>query len=137
MSTSATGWVAVIDDDASIRRSIVRFLSTHGIPAEPFATADGYVQRASADPAGCMVLDAHLAKGMSAFDLLDRMAVEGSRVPVIVITGQLELHPSLCERYPELHSLLRKPFDPVTLLARVRQHLRASDGLAPAIDPSV
>jgi DNA-binding response OmpR family regulator len=62
------------------------------------------------------------------------VALEGIRLPVIFITGLVELQPALCGRYPELRFTLRKPFDPVALITRVRYHLRAAGGVAPAID---
>ena len=134
MSMSSLTWVAVIDDDDAVRRSVVRYLVTHGIPAQPYGSADEYLARGPGDLPGCIVLDAHLGRGTTAFELLDRMAVEGTRLPVIIITGQTELHPALCARYPELRSLLRKPFDPVALITRVRCHLHTSSDVAPAID---
>jgi FixJ family two-component response regulator len=134
MPTSCSAWVAMIDDDDSVRRSIIRFLGTHGIRVEAYGSADEYLKRPLGDLPGCLVLDAQLGPGMSAFELLDRMALEKIRLPVIFITGLVELQPALCARYPELRSSLRKPFDPVALIARVRYHLRAPGGVAPAMD---
>jgi FixJ family two-component response regulator len=134
MLTSSSAWVAIIDDDDSVRRSITRFLGTSGIRAEAFGSADEYMARPPGDLPDCLVLDAQLGPGMSAFELLDRMALEGIRLPVIFITGLVELQPALCGRYPELRFTLRKPFDPVALITRVRYHLRAAGGVAPAID---
>ncbi|MFL5583173.1 MAG: response regulator transcription factor [Gemmatimonadaceae bacterium] len=124
--TPSTDWVAVIDDDESVRRALTRFLKAHDVHAESFESADAYVERTPARLPACLVLDVQLLKGMSSFALLDRMDLEGTRVPVIFITGQTELQAELLERYPELRALLRKPFDAGILLARVRHHLQRS-----------
>jgi len=128
--TPSSDWVAVIDDDDSVRRALTRFLKAHDVHAESYESADAYVERSPAGlPAclpACLVLDVQLLKGMSSFALLDRMDLEGTRVPVIFITGQTELQAELLERYPELRALLRKPFDAGILLARVRHHLQRS-----------
>src|SRR4051812_37591892 len=121
MNTSAAGWVAVIDDDAAIRRALTRFFRAQGIRTEPYGSADEYVKHTRDDlfslPA-CIVLDVQLLQGMSSFALIDRMDVEGTRVPVIFVTALLELQPDLCARYPELQVALRKPLDADRLIAR-------------------
>ena len=131
MTTSAAEWVAVIDDDDAVRRSLVRFFTAQGIPAEPYGSADEYVERRRGDLPACIVLDVQLLKGMSSFELLDRMDVEGTRVPVIFVTGLEELAPEMCARYPELRASLRKPFDVGSLIARIRYHLQGSGSIPP------
>ena len=131
MTTSSAGWVAVIDDDDAVRRSLARFFKAQGILVAAYRSADEYVGRGGGDLPASIVLDVQLLKGMSSFDLVDRLDVEGKRVPVIFIAGLDELPPDLCVRYPELRASLRKPFDVGSLIARVRCHLQGSGGMAP------
>src|SRR4051812_36296490 len=126
MPASGNGWVAIIDDDDAVRRSLTRFFAAQGIPAEPYGSADAYAERPCGDLPSCIVLDVQLLTGMSSFELIDRMDVEGNRVPVIFITGLDELPPKMCVHYPELRDSLRKPFDVGSLIARVRYHLNRS-----------
>jgi FixJ family two-component response regulator len=129
MSPDLDTWVAIIDDDDAVRRSLTRFLRANDIRAKPFASADDYVRRSPGDLPRCIVLDAQLLRGMSAFALLDYIEAAGERVPVIIMTGQLELEPDLCARYPELRSCLRKPFEPSRLVLRIRRHLESAGQL--------
>ena len=123
MTTSSAGWVAVVDDDDAVRHSLARFFKAQGILVEAYRSADEYVERTGGHVPACLVLDVQLLKGMSSFDLVDRLNGEGKQVPVIFITGLDELPPELCVRYPELRASLRKPFDVGSLIARVRCHL--------------
>ena len=126
-------WVAVIDDDDTVRHSLARLFKALGIHAQPYESADEYVDRPLADLPACIVLDVQLQAGRSAFELIDWMDVEGQRVPVIFMTGQTELQTELYERYPELQETLRKPFDPDRLISRVRHHMRASGSVPGSI----
>jgi FixJ family two-component response regulator len=126
MPVESGEWVAVIDDDLAIRHSLARFFKAHGIPAESYGSANDYVAQQLGGLPKCIVLDVQLDRGMSSFELIDWMDVEGKRVPVIFITGQVDLKPELCDRYPELGQRLRKPFDPQHLIARLRYHLQPS-----------
>jgi FixJ family two-component response regulator len=122
----APEWIAIIDDDEFVRQSLTRFFKILGISAQSYEAADEYAGRAFGQLPACIVLDLQLHTGMSSFEFIDWLEVEGQRVPIIFMTGQAELKPDLCERYPELRETLRKPFDPDCLLARVRFYLKAS-----------
>jgi FixJ family two-component response regulator len=126
MTMNGAQWVAVIDDDDGVRHSLARFFRAHGIQAEAYESADDYVGRPQGNLPKCVVLDVQLETGMSSFELLDWMDVKGKRVPIIFMTGQVEVKPELCVRYPELTDRLRKPFDPESLITRLRYHLHPS-----------
>jgi FixJ family two-component response regulator len=130
MSNSETAWVAVIDDDPSVRRSVTRFIRAQGIPADSYGTADEYLQRMRTEQPSCIVLDVQLLTGMSSFALLDRMDADGTRVPIIFMSGLVDLPVAKCDRYPELRTCLRKPFEVGTLIARVRFVLQGSGSAA-------
>lgn len=126
-------WVAVIDDDDTVRHSLARLFKALGILARTYESADEYVDRPLGDLPVCIVLDVQLQAGRSAFELIDWLNVEGQRVPVIFMTGHIELQTELYERYPELRETLRKPFDPDRLISRVRHHMQASAAVSRAI----
>lgn len=79
--------VFVVDDDASVRRSLMRLLRSMGWNVEAFATADDFLQRAPVDAPGCALLDVQLP-GMSGLELHERMAKAGIRLPVVFLTGK-------------------------------------------------
>ena len=91
MDTTTLPWVAVVDDEAAIRRALLRLLRAAGIPARDY---DGGAALLAAlqDDAGagtpfCVVLDLHMPF-MSGFEVQQRLAELAPRTGVIAVTGQ-------------------------------------------------
>ena len=112
---SNTPLVCIVDDDASVRRALQRLLRSCGVASRVFASARELLADDRRRDAACFLLDVQLP-GMNGFELADRLAAEGTGVPVIFITAHLE---GVAEGSPALHGrpLLAKPFDDRELLA--------------------
>ena len=78
--------VCVVDDDASLRRSVRNLLSSVGFRVETFASAEEFLESTHRANTGCLVLDLRMA-GMNGLDLLGHLAATGSRIPVIILTA--------------------------------------------------
>jgi FixJ family two-component response regulator len=115
--------VAVVDDDASLRRSIGRLLNAYGFAAVEYASAEAFLAQDSSADVACLVLDIDLESGMSGTELQRRLKVAASNLPVIFITAldeqrlQTEAERAGCIAY------LRKPFAGSDLIAAVKQAL--------------
>jgi FixJ family two-component response regulator len=117
-------WVAIVDDDPSVRSALARVLRTAGIAVETYASAHEYLSATLEREPTCLVLDVHLGS-MSGFDLHDRLIASGSRVSVVFITAHDEVSSSELERRAGPDGYLRKPFDGDQLLALVRRVVHA------------
>jgi len=78
--------VAIVDDDAAMRKSLERLLQAHDYATSGFASAEEFLQSGIADSAIGTVLDIHLP-GMSGIELRRHLLAAGSRVPVVFITA--------------------------------------------------
>jgi FixJ family two-component response regulator len=78
--------VIVVDDNASILKSVARQLACHGIGSRTFASAEALLASDSVQTATCLLLDIHL-RGISGLELQRRLAASGSKCPVIFMTG--------------------------------------------------
>jgi len=118
------GRVVIIDDDASLRRSLSNLLGSVGFHVETFISAEAFLESPPREPAGCLVLDLRMP-GMSGLDLLRHLAVTGSLVPTIVLTahGNDEARRACLEA--GAFAFLEKPFRSATLLDAVRRALGA------------
>jgi FixJ family two-component response regulator len=114
-------WIGIVDDDASIRKSLARMFRGNGIRTVTFGSAEEYLDRIVSVEPRCIVLDVHLG-GLSGFDLQARLAAEGNLTPIIFITAH-ELCSAELARCPGPCGYLRKPFDSEALIALVRPHL--------------
>ena len=107
--------IAIVDDDASVRRSLLRVVRSAGFKAEIFASAREFLDWLPRNQAACLVLDVQMSE-MSGFDLQRRLAV-----PVIFMTAHDDA--STIERIEKSGAAghLRKPVDPRTVLLAIRQ----------------
>ena len=78
--------VAVVEDDASMLRSVQRLLNAYGFAAKGFSSAEAFLGRDPDRPVACVVVDISLP-GMSGLELRRQMTAAGSTPPVIFITA--------------------------------------------------
>lgn len=79
-------YVAVVDDDESIRRSFSRLLRMAGFQAVSYASAEAFLEDTKRPRFDCLVLDIQLG-GMSGLELSRRLAAVRDTTPVIFITA--------------------------------------------------
>jgi two-component system, LuxR family, response regulator FixJ len=78
--------VHVVDDDPAMRDSLRTLLEAVGFPVRMHDNAEAFL--AEAQPVmGCVLTDVYLSE-ISGFELQRRLRDQGSRTPVIVMTGQ-------------------------------------------------
>jgi FixJ family two-component response regulator len=107
--------IAIVDDDASVRRSLLRVVRSAGYNAEAFASARAFLEWLSTGHAACLVLDVQM-QGMSGFDLQERLAV-----PIVFITAHDDAPTRARIEKSGATALLRKPFDAATVLSAIRR----------------
>ena len=110
--------IAVIDDDASIRRALQRLLQSAGFTAETFATAREFLNADYWAQTACLVLDIHLP-GMSGFELQEYLAVSGVPIPIVFITAHDDVSTREQVHRAGAVGCLRKPFDQGTLIEAI------------------
>ena len=112
--------IAVIDDDASVRRAVQRLLQSAGFTVETFATARAFLDADYQTQPACLVLDVHLP-GMSGFQLQEYLAAAGVPIPIVFMTAYDD--ESTRERVNRAGAVgyLRKPFDQDTLIEGIRR----------------
>ena len=121
-------WVAIIDDDSSVRMSLARLLRSEGIRVGAFATGDEYLEACISDGApACLVLDVYLggASGTCGFEFHDQLTAAGSSPPVIMITAHDDVSSDELARHSGATGYLRKPFGGDELLGLVRRAVDA------------
>ena len=122
MITEDAPIVFIVDDDASVRRSIQDLLSSMALRSEAFATPQEFLDSRRADCPGCMILDVRLP-GMSGLDFQRALAKAGVALPIIFITGHGDVPMSVQAMKSGAVEFLTKPFRPQELLDAVQQAL--------------
>jgi FixJ family two-component response regulator len=112
--------IAVIDDDASVRRALQRLLRLAGFTVETFSTAREFLSVAYWAQTACLVLDIHLP-GMSGFELAEYLAVSRVPIPIVFITALDDVSTRERVNRAGAAGYLRKPFDQNALIEAIRR----------------
>jgi FixJ family two-component response regulator len=78
--------VAVIDDDASFRESLVRLIKSEGYHIIPFASADDFLADRACEQLACAIVDLRMP-GVNGLELQQRIKEMLPHVSVIFLTG--------------------------------------------------
>ncbi|HEY0287471.1 MAG TPA: response regulator [Pseudomonas sp.] len=114
--------VYVVDDDAAIRVSLQRLLSSADINSEAYASADEFLGIDFTERPSCLLLDVNLSTS-NGFDLQHELLRRGHGFPIIFMTGFGTIPMSVRAIKAGAHEFLTKPFEPDHLLDLVRQAL--------------
>lgn len=122
MSASPSGkpspYIAIVDDDESVRVALGRLCRAYGMCTRELATAHALVNSLGEQRPDCVILDLQLpdCNGLDADEWLRRRDVD---LPTIIITGRDDT-----KRSSE-HVVLPKPVDDTTLIAAIRNVLNS------------
>lgn len=118
MDNICRGLVHVVDDDASIRRSLDFLLRGAGYSVACWAGGEDFLGGADKAVPGCVLLDILMPES-NGFEVQKNMIDQGFNFPVIVMTGQGNVPLTLQAMMAGAVDLLEKPFDRMRLLNRV------------------
>jgi FixJ family two-component response regulator len=112
--------ISIIDDDKSVRSSIMSYFRSAGLNVETFDSAESFLASPSCTDTDCLVTDLHMP-GTDGLALQRELNRTGREFPVIVMTG----FPSdeTRQQATELGAaaFLAKPVDPDELLEQVER----------------
>ena len=110
--------IFVIDDDPSMRSSLKFLLSTVGLHAEAFDSADSFLRKKCPDVPSCLVLDVRLP-GLSGLDFQRELAARNICIPIVFLTGHGDIPMSVRAMKAGAVEFLTKPFRDQDLLDAV------------------
>lgn len=100
----------VIDDDASVRRTLGRALSIHGCDAHEFSSAEDFLKKAAIFRPAVLLIDIQMPQ-INGVELQDELQVRGLKLPVIFISGESTLQQTIAAMKHGPLDFLLKPFD--------------------------
>jgi FixJ family two-component response regulator len=125
--SEAEATVFVVDDDPSVRRSTERLVRSAGFGVRTFASGQeflDFIAAARAEGPACVVLDVQLP-GPSGLDLQRELALTGTRIPIIFLTGRGSIPMSVRAMKEGAAEFLTKPVRSRTLLEAIRAAIAA------------
>ena len=119
--------IAIVEDDRSVRESIVNLVTAMGFDAESFERASDFLRSDRLAAMSCLIADVRMP-GMTGLEMLDRLLASGCPIPSIVITA----FPRDRDRRRAVRAgaicYLAKPFTDNELLKCIRCALSAGHG---------
>jgi FixJ family two-component response regulator len=112
--------IAVVDDDASMLKSIERLLGAYGFATKVFASAEAFLDLNAAVDVDCLLIDIHLG-GMSGIELRDHLTASGCKLPVIFMTAFDDEATRMQAQSAGCIAFLHKPFVANLLLGAIEQ----------------
>jgi len=101
--------VHVVDDDASFRNSVGRLLRACGYDVAVYESAEQLLQQLpEATGPSCILLDVRIP-GVSGPELQDRLARQGSTLPIVFLTGHGDIETSVQAIKAGAEDFLTKP----------------------------
>jgi len=117
-----TGVVAIVDDDESMRVAVQNLLSSVGIIARSFGSAEEFLLSGLQAEAACLISDIRMPD-MTGLELQARLVADGRRIPIIFITAYGNVRSRTQALEAGAVEFLVKPFDDEHLIKTVRKAL--------------
>ena len=121
--SKADATIYIVDDDLSVRKSLLRLLRSAGWQAEAFASATEFLARPSLPAIGCLILDVRMP-GMTGPELRDRLEARRISLPVIFLTGHGDVTTGVEAMKKGAVDFLVKPVDAQLLLETIELALQ-------------
>lgn len=122
---TSTAMVFVIDDDASMRKSLERLLDAAEYKAEVFKSASEFLARSAHPGPSCVIVDVRMPE-LTGMDLQTALIEGGREEQLVFITGHGDV--PMCAQAMKAGAVdfLPKPFKPQQLLKSVERALTRS-----------
>jgi two-component system, LuxR family, response regulator FixJ len=111
--------IAVVDDDAAVRDSLMTIFELEGWRARTYADGDSFLVESKRQKFDCIVLDVHMP-GRSGLEVLEALGGHSFGTPVFIISGQGDIPMAVNAIKNGAHDFLEKPFDADEVISRVR-----------------
>jgi FixJ family two-component response regulator len=121
----ATPIVFVVDDDASVRKSLELLIDAAGWQPETFGSAQEFLSRPRVFTPSCLVLDVTLPD-LNGLDLQKRVAADRGDMPIIFISGYGDVPMTVQAMKAGAAEFLTKPFGDEALLCAIEQAVERS-----------
>jgi two-component system response regulator FixJ len=112
--------IAVVDDDAAARVSLVRLLDVSGYAVQAYDSGEAFLEAPGGAEASCVVTDLQMP-GLTGLELQQALAARGRPVPMVFISGYGTVATSVQAMRHGAVDFLEKPAAPDALLEAIER----------------
>lgn len=117
----------IVDDDAAIRTMLCKILNSNDIDVDLASDGEEALEKINAGVYSIVLLDINM-HGIDGFEVIKRVRRKGINTPIIVVSGRKADYDTLYGLDIGADDYITKPFNPVTLGAKVKALIRRSKG---------
>ena len=117
--------VLIVDDDEAVLTMLYKVIRSNGIEADTVASGEEALERTAQRTYDLILLDVNLM-GMDGFQVVQTLRQRGVRTPILSVSGRKEDYDTLYGLDIGADDYVTKPFNPVTLGAKVKALIRRS-----------
>jgi two-component system, LuxR family, response regulator FixJ len=115
--------VHLVDDDASVRRSVGFMLRTSGHQVQAYESGAELLKNSAQLEQGCILLDIRMP-GMDGLEVQQALQEKGVGLPVIIMTGHGDVGLAVKAMKAGAVDFIEKPFEKVTLFSSLDEAFR-------------
>ncbi|MBQ7174076.1 MAG: response regulator transcription factor [Lachnospiraceae bacterium] len=119
--------VLIVDDDKSVIDILYKVIRSNGIEADLAHSGEEALVMAGSSSYDLILLDINM-HGIDGFEVIRTLRERGYTTPIIVVSGRKEDYDMIFGLDIGADDYITKPFNPVTLGAKVKAMLRRSKG---------
>ena len=126
-------FVLIADDDQAVLTMLYKVVRSNGIEADTAASGEEALALLEQKPYDLLLLDVNM-HGMDGFQVVQAIRRRGLKLPIIIVSGRKEDYDTLYGLDIGADDYVTKPFNPVTLGAKVKALIRRSRNHLPGVD---
>ena len=117
--------VLIVDDDAAVLTLLNKVIRSNGLEPECADSAEKALEMLNAQAFDLILMDVNM-RGMDGFTAVETIRSKGIKTPIIIVSGRKEDFDTLYGLDIGADDYITKPFNPVTLGAKVKALIRRS-----------
>lgn len=120
--------ILIIDDDPSICRLLKKVMTSSGFESSIVNDGSSAIKLLASESFDCILLDVTM-NGMDGFEVVEHLRKSNINTPIIIVSGRNEDYDTLYGLSLGADDYITKPFNPVTLGAKVGALVRRNKNL--------
>ena len=117
--------VLIVDDDKTVQTMLCKVIRSNGLDADTASGGEEALAKVGSQNYALILLDVNMP-GMDGFEVVQQLRQQGSKTPVIIVSGRQEDYDTLYGLDIGADDYVTKPFNPVVLGAKVKALIRRS-----------
>ena len=128
--------VFIVDDDEGVRDGLSLLLATVDQSCELYECGQDFLDAYDDSKRGCLLLDIRMPR-MTGLDLQKKLLEQGSKLPIIFITGHGDIPMAVEAMRRGALDFIRKPFREHDLLERINEADKFPPNTIPSASPGL